>query len=100
MVEYLPCRMYQSDTLSLGRESLANVEKARAAQVPREFPIVIEPLSEGDGCCFLAAVPELPGCVSDGKTRVADAVAAWIEEVTRPRRAIPEPSIHPALAGE
>ena len=35
---------------------------------------VIEPLSEEDGGGFLATVPELPGCMSDGETR-AEALA-------------------------
>jgi antitoxin HicB len=72
----------------------------------REYPIVIESLSEGDGGGFLATVPDLPGCMSDGETReaaarnVADAIAAWIEEATRMGRSIPEPSSHLALVGE
>jgi hypothetical protein len=36
--------------------------------------IVIEPLSEEDGGGFLATVPELAGCLSDGETR-AEALA-------------------------
>jgi hypothetical protein len=46
--------------------------------------VVIEPLSDEDGGGFLATVPELPGCVSDGEARaealanVEDAIATWI----------------------
>lgn len=66
----------------------------------REYPIVIEPLSDEDGGGFLATAPDLPGCMSDGETREAaaraieDAIAAWIEEARRLGRAIPEPSHH------
>jgi predicted RNase H-like HicB family nuclease len=72
----------------------------------RDYPIVIEPLSKEDGGGFIATVPDLPGCMSDGETReeaarnVADAIASWIEEARQLGRSIPEPSIHLALAGE
>ena len=48
--------------------------------------VLIEPLSADDGGGFIATVPDLPGCLSDGETpeealaNVQDAVAAWIEE--------------------
>jgi antitoxin HicB len=62
-----------------------------------EYAIVIEPLSEEDGDGFLATVPDLPGCMSDGQTReeaahnVEDAIASWLEEARSVGRAIPEP---------
>jgi antitoxin HicB len=61
------------------------------------YRIVIEPLSEEDGGGFLATVPELPGCMSDGETDVEalenahDAITCWIEEATRLGRQIPKP---------
>jgi antitoxin HicB len=72
----------------------------------REYPIVIEALSERDGGGFLATVPDLPGCMSDGETReeaghnIADAIRAWIDEANSTGRAVPEPSAHLAMAGE
>ena len=66
----------------------------------RDYPVVIEPLSDEDGGGFLATVPDLPGCMSDGETREAaaravdDAISAWIEEAKRMGRPIPEPSAH------
>jgi predicted RNase H-like HicB family nuclease len=72
----------------------------------REYPIVIEPLSDEDGGGFLATVPDLPGCLSDGETReeaarnIADAIIAWIEEAKKLGRDIPAPSLHLAMAGE
>jgi len=66
-----------------------------------DYAVVIEPLSEQDGGGFVATVPDLPGCMSDGDTReeaacnVEDAIASWLEEARALGRAIPEPS--PAL---
>jgi predicted RNase H-like HicB family nuclease len=63
-----------------------------------DYAIFIEPLSAEDGGGFLATVPDLPGCMSDGETReeaarnVADAIECWIGEARRLGRAIPAPS--------
>jgi antitoxin HicB len=62
-----------------------------------EYAVVIEPLSEEDGGGFLATVPDLPGCISDGDTReeaarnVEDAIDSWLEEAKSVGRTIPEP---------
>lgn len=61
------------------------------------YPILIEP-AEGGG--FIALVPDLPGCMSDGETEeealrsVKDAIAEWIDEARRLDRPIPPPSRH------
>jgi predicted RNase H-like HicB family nuclease len=34
------------------------------------YAVIIEPLGESDGGGFLATVPDLPGCTSDGATDV------------------------------
>ena len=66
-----------------------------------DYAVLIEPLSEQDGGGFLATVPDLPGCMSDGDTREAaarnieDAIAAWLEEAKAIGREIPQPK--PAL---
>jgi predicted RNase H-like HicB family nuclease len=63
-----------------------------------KFSVLIEPLSAEDGGGFVATVPDLPGCMSDGKTpeealaNVRDAVDAWIEEARALGRAVPAPS--------
>ena len=50
-----------------------------------------------DDDCFVVEVPELPGCMSDGKTyqeAVSNAeavIAEWIEMARTLGRAIPEP---------
>ena len=54
------------------------------------------PSEEGGG--FLATVPDLPGCMSDGETpeqaitNVQDAIAAWIEAAQDLGHEIPKPS--------
>jgi len=66
------------------------------------YKIVIEPLSDADGGGFVATVPELPGCMSDGETRaealanVKDAIATWIHAARKMGRTIPEPRLHRA----
>jgi predicted RNase H-like HicB family nuclease len=63
-----------------------------------EYPVLIEPLSAEDGGGFLATIPDLPGCMSDGETpeealaNVPDAVEAWIEEACALGRTVPAPS--------
>jgi predicted RNase H-like HicB family nuclease len=34
-----------------------------------DYPVLITPLSAEDGGGYLATVPDLPGCMSDGATR-------------------------------
>jgi len=65
-----------------------------------DFPVIIEPLAEDEGGGFVAIVPDLPGCMSDGETAeaalasVGDAIEAWIDEAKALGRAIPTPSRH------
>jgi antitoxin HicB len=69
-----------------------------------EYAVIIEPLPDEEGGGFVALVPDLPGCLSDGETpeaalaSVRDAVAAWIEEATELGRPIPPPSRRVAAA--
>ena len=63
-----------------------------------EYSVLIEPLPDEDGGGFLATVPDLPGCMSDGQTpeealaNVRDAVEAWIDEARALGRSVPTPS--------
>ena len=65
-----------------------------------DYPVLIEPLAPEDGGGYLATVPDLPGCTTDGETReaaarnVGDAIEAWIEEARALGREIPLPSCH------
>lgn len=60
------------------------------------YPIVIIPISEAEGGGYMAHVPDLKGCMSDGDTpemaaaNVGEAIGAWIDESTRLGRDIPE----------
>ena len=66
------------------------------------YPVLIEPLTEEDGGGFLATVPDLPGCMSDGETpeeailNVQDAIQAWMEAAEDMGQPIPEPSLRVA----
>jgi predicted RNase H-like HicB family nuclease len=70
-----------------------------------EYPVVVEPLPAEDGGGFMATVPDLPGCMSDGATpeealsNVQDAIATWIEAARDLGDAIPRPSRRFALTG-
>jgi predicted RNase H-like HicB family nuclease len=62
------------------------------------YKVLIEPLSEKDGGGYLATVPELPGCMSDGATRsealvnVEDAIITWLRVARKHGWTIPEPT--------
>ena len=68
------------------------------------YKVVIEPLSKDDGGGFVATVPELPGCMSDGETRdealrnVEDAMATWLYCAENMGQEIPEPVLHRSAA--
>lgn len=63
-----------------------------------DYRVEIEPLSAADGGGYLARVPDLPGCVSDGDTpeealaNVAEAIDSWIEAARAWGRPVPQPS--------
>ncbi len=65
---------------------------------PRAYPLQVRPLSEDEGGGFLASVPDLPGCMGDGKTEAAAiedvraAIASWVEAAEKFGDPIPEPS--------
>jgi len=70
-----------------------------------EYSVHIERLAEGDGGGYLAVVPDLPGCMSDGETpeealkNVQEAIASWIEAAKEWKQDIPKPSAPMARAG-
>jgi predicted RNase H-like HicB family nuclease len=69
-----------------------------------EYPVIVSPLSEDDGGGFLATVPDLPGCMSDGETpaeaieNVQDAIEEWLDLARKMGREIPVPSQVSAIA--
>lgn len=66
------------------------------------YPLVVRPLAREDGGGWLAEVPDLPGCMSDGETpqeavaHVQDAITCWIEAAQEDGRPVPQPSQHAA----
>ena len=67
-----------------------------------KYPVLISPLSAEDGGGFLATVPDLPGCMSDGETpqealaNAEDAIESWLEAARDLGRDIPSPPRHAA----
>lgn len=65
-----------------------------------QYAVLIEPLSPEDGGGFLATVPDLPGCISDGETQqealqnVQEAIAEWIDAAVELGREIPAATRH------
>ena len=62
------------------------------------YPVIVSPLPEADGGGFVATVPDLPGCMSDGDmpeeavANVLDAIESWLEAANDAGRTIPVPS--------
>ena len=69
-----------------------------------DYPVIVQPLPAEDGGGFLALVPDLPGCMSDGETpeeaivNVRDAIIAWMEAATDVGHPVPPPSVELKLA--
>ena len=72
----------------------------------KSYQIVLRELDTEDGGGFLAEVPELPGCMSDGGdmaeavANVQDAIAQWIATAKAQGRAIPEPMAVEGFSGK
>lgn len=64
---------------------------------PEEYPILIAPLSKEDGGGYIAIVPDLVDCMSDGETReealtnVQQAILEWIDAASQAGKPVPEP---------
>jgi len=62
------------------------------------YHIQVDPLPAEEGGGFVAWVPDLPGCMSDGRTpmeaieNVRAAIEEWIDEAVRLGRPVPAPS--------
>ena len=63
------------------------------------YEIIIRPLGPEDGGGYMATVPELLGCMSDGETpqevlaNVYDAIGCWIEGAEEMGRPVTEPKL-------
>ena len=62
------------------------------------YEIRVKALPSDEGGGFLAWVPDLPGCMSDGNTpaeaieNATRAIDEWIDEAVRLNRAVPAPT--------
>ena len=63
-----------------------------------EYQIELSPLPPEEGGGYLAWVPDLPGCMSDGETEeeavrnCRGAIGEWIDHSLRQGQPVPEPS--------
>ena len=70
-----------------------------------EYAVRIARLADSDGGGYLATVPDLAACMSDGATpeealtNVRGAIASWIEAANEWKMDIPQPSSPMARAG-
>lgn len=61
------------------------------------YAVLVRPLPEEDGGGFIATVPDLPGCMSDGETmaeaiaNLEGAIAAWTQAAEAEGRKVPAP---------
>lgn len=69
-----------------------------------EYSVIVERLPDDEGGGYVAIVPDLPGCMSDGATDVEalknahDAIESWLARALAMGRDIPKPSRVRALA--
>ncbi len=70
------------------------------------YSITIRPLSSAEGDGYLAEVPDLPGCIADGKTvnealrEIKSAIHSWIETAKEFNDPIPKPTITINYSGQ
>lgn len=63
----------------------------------RDYFVELRLLSKEEGAGWIATVPDLPGCMSDGETiegaaeNVSDAIDCWLAAAVRLGRDIPRP---------
>lgn len=63
----------------------------------RDYHVDVRRLSDHLGGGFVAAVPDLKGCIADGDSReealanAYDAIACWIEAAQRQGISVPQP---------
>ena len=68
------------------------------------YAIIVELLPPEEGGGFIATVPDLPGCMSDGESpqealqNVQDAIRVWIEAAKDMGHPVPQPTKRFALS--
>ena len=83
-------------------QGAGKADRAREKRaVTLAYAVLIEPLAPEDGGGFLARVPDVPGCMSDGETpdetlaNVRGAIETGIEAAGDVRRLVPAPTVPP-----
>jgi antitoxin HicB len=72
---------------------------------PQDYPVRLQRLPEDEGGGWLAEVPDLPGCMSDGDTpeqavaNVQGAILSWIEAAEELGRPVPVPRADERFSG-
>jgi predicted RNase H-like HicB family nuclease len=80
------------------RQLVSFIDAVETLMARLEYPVLLEPLPPEEGGGFLATVPDLPGCMSDGESpeeaiaNVQDAILAWMEAARDLGHDIPKPS--------
>jgi predicted RNase H-like HicB family nuclease len=65
----------------------------------RDYEVDVKPLAAELGGGYVAEVPELPGCISDGETpeealaNAYDAAQAWLDTAREMGRDVPVPQV-------
>lgn len=71
-----------------------------------DYPVEIQRISEIDGGGFLASIPMLPGCMTDGATleeayeNIKAAKSEWLESMLERGMTIDEPATHEEFSGK
>lgn len=87
----------------------ATIKKIKAAKPPYPFEAyahIISQIPKEDGGGYLITFPDLPGCMSDGKTEAEavahgkDAFKAWVSARKDAGKEIPEPFYRPDTVPE
>ncbi len=74
------------------------MDQSIEALLEREYPTRLRPLSKDEGGGWLAEIPDLPGCMSDGETQghalqnLAEAKETWIRTALKRGLTIPLPT--------
>ncbi len=73
---------------------------------PTLYPVQVRRLPADEGGAWIAEVPDLPGCLSDGATQeeafanVRGAIVSWIEAAEDLGREVPPPSGSESYSGQ
>ena len=65
-----------------------------------DYAVIVSPLPKEDGGGYLAAFPDLPGCIADGETpeeaitEARDAFAAWSTAELEDKGELPKPKAY------